>query len=260
MRRLIIARLILVVSYLLASFDNKEAAARVAESGMKVFLIYLCSLFLSACAAVNTSTPPAILWELNSLNMIGGHPVTIMGDPQLVKTSLGTAVHFDGDGDRLLVDANPLGDATEFTIEIIFNPADAYPNNLEPRFFHIQSPDNPDRRLTIELRLNDKKQWYLDAYIKSEKSQLTLIDPTKVHSIGEWAHAAITYKNREFTSFVNGKKELVGQVDYLPISPSAKTSIGARMNQVHWFKGDILQVRISPGVLLPEDFLNAPNP
>jgi hypothetical protein len=177
----------------------------------------------------------------------------------VVETRLGTAVHFDGDGDRLLVDTNPLGDATEFTIEIIFNPADAYPDNLEPRFFHIESPDNPNRRVTIELRLNDKKQWYLDAYIKSEQSQFTLIDPAKVHPVGEWAHAAITYKEREFVSYINGKRELTGQVDYLPIASDAKASIGARMNQVHWFKGEILQVKISPRVLAPTEFLALPN-
>ena len=176
-------------------------------------------------------------------------------NPQVVNTAQGSAVRFDGDGDRLLVDANPLGDANEFTIEIIFNPADAYPNNLEPRFFHIESPDNPNRRVTIELRLNDKKQWYLDAYIKSEKSQFTLIDPAKVHPIGEWAHAAITFKNRAFVSYVNGQQELVGQVDYLPIASNAKTSIGARMNQVHWFKGDITQVRITRRALSPAEFL-----
>lgn len=225
---------------------------------MKVFPICIISLFLSACASDNSSTNSATLWELNSLSNINGHSVAKVGDPQLVQTSHGTAVRFDGDGDRLLVDANPLGDATEFTIEIIFNPADAYPNNVEPRFFHIQAPDNPDRRLTIELRLNDKKQWYLDAYIKSEKSQITLIDPTKVHPVGEWAHAAITYKDREFVSFVNGKEELRAEADYLPIANNAKTSIGARMNQVHWFKGDILQARINYRVLTPKEFLALP--
>lgn len=222
-------------------------------------LIFSSALFLFACALHPESLPGALVWNINSLNKIGGASVEVEGNPQIVNTIQGTAVRFDGDGDRLLVDANPLGDATEFTIEIIFNPADAYPNNLEPRFFHIESPDNPNRRVTIELRLNDKKQWYLDAYIKSEQSQFTLIDPTQVHPIGEWAHAAITYRDREFVSYVNGKKELVGQVNYLPIAANAKTSIGARMNQVHWFKGDIAQVRISPRVLFAAEFLNVPS-
>lgn len=212
------------------------------------------SALLFACAAPSEKLADELVWNVNSLSSIGGASVEVLGNPRVVNTVQGTAVRFDGDGDRLLVDANPLGDATEFTIEIIFNPADAYPNNLEPRFFHIESPDNPNRRVTIELRLNDKRQWYLDAYIKSEQSQFTLIDPTKVHPIGEWAHAAITYKNREFVAYVNGKKELVGQVDYLPIANNAKTSIGARMNQVHWFNGDIAKVKISKSALMPSEF------
>lgn len=229
--------------------------------GMKYSLGILlsCAAFLLACVSPNDSMPESLVWNINSLTKIGGASAEVLGNPLVVNTTHGVAVRFDGDGDRLLVDANPLMDTTEFTIEIIFKPSDAYPNNLEPRFFHIESPDNPNRRITIELRLNDKKQWYLDAYIKSEKSQLTLIDQTKVHPIGEWAHAAITYKNREFVSYVNGKKELVGQVDYLPVASNAKTSIGARMNQVHWFKGDIVQVRISPRVLSAAEFWNIPN-
>ncbi|WP_323815512.1 LamG domain-containing protein [Cellvibrio sp. NN19] len=224
----------------------------------------LAALLLSACTSSSSTSVAkssnSVEWNINSLTSIGGAPVSVMGNPQvvnsgLIKSCAGTAVAFDGDSDRLLVDANPLGDATEFTIEIIFNPADAYPNNLEPRFFHIESPDNPNRRITIELRLNDKKQWYLDAYIKSEKSQFTLIDATKVHPVGSWAHAAVTYKNREFISYVNGKQELIGQVDYLPIAANAKTSIGSRMNQVHWFNGEIAWVKITKKVLTPDEFL-----
>lgn len=229
-------------------------------------LLLPVAAFLLACSSspetpTNNSSPnmtstktTTTEWNVNSLIGIGGATVEALGNPQVVNTAQGTVVRFDGDGDRLLVDSNPLGDATEFTIEIIFNPADAYPNNVEPRFFHIESPDNPNRRVTIELRLNDKKQWYLDAYIKSEQSQFTLIDPTKVHPIGKWAHAAITYKNREFTSYVNGKKELVGEVDYLAIADNAKTSIGARMNLVHWFNGDVAKVKISKRVLTPSEF------
>jgi hypothetical protein len=130
-----------------------------------------------------------------------------------------------------------------------------FPNNQEPRIFHIESPDIPNRRVTIELRLNDKHQWYLDAFIKSDNSQLTLIDPTKVHVINEWAHAAITYKKGEFTSYVNGEKEITGAVEYLPIPKNAKTSIGSRMNQIHWFNGEILQVRVTKRALQPGSFM-----
>lgn len=222
-------------------------------------MLLMAGILLTACASTETisaaNDSESRVWEVNSLNLIGGHSTAFEGDTVVVDSSVGKVVRFDGNGDRLLVNANPLGDATEFTIEVIFNPADAYPNNLEPRFFHIEAPDNPNRRITIELRLNDKKQWYLDAYIKSEQSQITLIDPTKTHPVGVWAHAAITYKNRQFISYVNGKKELIGEVDYLPVDANAKTSIGARMNRVHWFHGEIAKVRISKKVLQPSEFL-----
>jgi len=213
---------------------------------------YSCAIILfTACA----QQPQQHLWEINSLEQLNGLPVAAEGNPQLIDTPYGQAVRFDGEGDRLLIDANPLGEATEFTVEIIFRPNDAFPNNWEPRFFHIEAPDNPNRRITIELRLNDRQQWYLDTYIKSEMSQHTLIDETLVHPVGEWAHAAITYKDRQFTAYVNGEKELSAEVDYLPIAANGQTSIGARMNRVHWFNGDILAVGISHEALAPEEFL-----
>lgn len=226
---------------------------------MKNCLLLLCCFGISSCSSIAPSSSVSDIWLINSLEKIGDAPVTVQGNPQLIDTALGKVVSFDGDGDRLLVDKNPLVGATEFTIEIIFNPADVFPKNTEPRFFHIEAVDNPNRRLTVELRLNDAQQWYLDAYIKSEKSQLNLIDSTRVHPIGKWTHAAITYKNREFISYVNGKKELMGQIDYLPIAATAKTSIGARMNQIHWFKGEIAQVRISHRALNPLEFLSVAN-
>lgn len=229
------------------------------------FFAVVSALALTACnlQAVNSSnrlhpssnSNLSTIWKLDSLTQINGLALEQFGQPSLLKSPYGTAISFDGDGDRLLVKANPLGDASEFTIEIIFNANDVYPKNNEPRVFHIESIDNPARRLTIELRLNDRHQWYLDAFIKSENSQFTLIDPTKVHPIGEWVHAAVTYKNREFISYVNGVKELVGEVEYLTIPANAKTSIGARMNQIHWFNGQVAQLRFSKKALQPKEFL-----
>lgn len=214
-----------------------------------ILILFFCS-GLGAC-----SSYPSTLWRVDSLDSIGGFSAGSIGDPEIIDSPYGKAVMFDGDGDRILVDNNPLGDATEFTIEVIFKPNDAFPNNWEPRFFHIEAPDNPNRRITIELRLNDSNEWYLDTYIKSELSQYTLIDETLVHPVNQWAHAAITYKDRQFSAYVNGKKELSAEVDYLPIAANGQTSIGARMNQVHWFNGAILLARITPKVLQPSEFL-----
>lgn len=213
------------------------------------------AVFLHGCTSQGSKKLQSEIWTFDSLVSINSYTVEQLGQPKVVSTPLGKAVSFDGDGDRLLVNANPLGDATEFTIEIIFSANDVFPKNHEPRIFHIESPDNPARRITIELRLNDKKQWYFDAFIKSEKSQFTLIDPTKVHPVGEWVHAAMTYKDRELVSYVNGKKELSGEVDYLTIPANAKTSVGARMNQIHWFNGNVLLVRVTKKLLQSSEFL-----
>lgn len=217
--------------------------------------MFIAFILIAGCASQSAKVQSTSLWKFNSLTKIDGHAVELMGQSKIVDSPYGKAVSFDGDGDRLLVDSNPLGDATEFTIEIVFKANDVYPKNQEPRVFHIESPDNPGRRITIELRLNDKKQWYFDAFIKSDKSQFTLIDPTKVHPVGEWAHAAMTFKDRKFISYVNGVKELSGEVDYLPIPTNAKTSVGARMNQIHWFNGEVLQVKVTKKQLQPNEFL-----
>lgn len=217
---------------------------------IKIIVIVFISFGTTACAQSEST-----LWRIDLLTGIGGIPAMTIGNPEVIDTPFGKAVLFDGEGDRILVDSNPLGSATEFTIEIMFKPNDIFPDNWEPRFFHIEAPDNPNRRITIELRLNESKQWYLDTYIKSELSQHTLIDETLVHPVGEWAHAAITYKNRQFSAYVNGKKELSAEVDYQPIAANGQTSIGARMNRVHWFNGTIVAARITPKMLQPKEFL-----
>jgi hypothetical protein len=194
------------------------------------------------------------LWPIDALADIGGHPTEAQGNPTIISDSMGAAVSFDGDGDRLLVDANPLDGATEFTIELVFLPYDAHPDNTEPRFFHIESEENSDLRVTVELRLNSSQEWYLDAYIKSETSSHVLVDDQLTHPVDAWAHVAITYADEVFTSYVNGQQELVGAVTYMPIPPSAKTSIGARMNEVGWFNGAIAYAAITHQALEPSEF------
>ena len=97
----------------------------------------------------------------------------VLGDPQLVDTSTGKAVSFDGDGDRLLIEHNPLGSTTAFTIEVVFKPNDAYPENIEPRFLHIEDPADRMRRITKELLLNENHEWYFDTFIKSDTGNST---------------------------------------------------------------------------------------
>lgn len=203
------------------------------------------------------------LWLLDNLEVIGSHRVMVSGDPEVMDTEMGSAVMFDGDGDRLLVDANPIGGAREFTLEVLFKPTASYPENREPRFVHIQDPDDPQqKRVMIELRINEQNLCYLDGFIRTDGDDLALIDETLTHPSGEWHHAAITFKQGTFTTYMDGKKELTGQVSYMDaiLSASGKTSLGGRMDDRNWFNGLIRAVRVTHAALEPADFMSSLTP
>ncbi len=133
------------------------------------FLLGFCLLiglifFLSFCYGAQPDNPYSEVWELNSLKKIGGHPVRVFGHPKIVNTEIGKAIRFNGIDDRLLVDNNPLGDAKEFTIEVIFKPDSAYNISRQPRFIHFQeladtlSGWDAARRITMELRLTPENK------------------------------------------------------------------------------------------------------
>jgi len=198
------------------------------------------------------------LWDISNLENIGGHSVTTFGDPQVVSTEIGDAVEFDGDGDRLLVDFNPIMDAKEFTVELVFKPDACYPDNEAPRFVHIQDPDDPDaKRVMIELRVDANNQCYMDGYMKTDAESLALIDDTLVHATEMWQHVAITYKDSTFTTYFNGTKELSGTLHYdsTIVNTIGKTSLGGRMNDVAFYDGLLKTLKVTHACLDPEDFI-----
>jgi hypothetical protein len=60
--------------------------------------IFLAAFWLGGCAQ---NPVEQTLWRVDSLERIGGFPVTVLGDPQVIDTPFGNAVAFDGDGDRI---------------------------------------------------------------------------------------------------------------------------------------------------------------
>ena len=228
-----------------------------------LFICYLLSLYNFTSANTKTDTTYYEIWEIDTLENIGGHSTTVIGNPKVVSTDMGRAVQFDGVGDMLLIDANPLGNTTEYTVEIIFKPAASFPNNVDPRFVHIQDLNDPDaKRVMMEIRINSRNLWYLDGFMKTDMANLTLIDTGKVHPTEQWMHAATTYKDGVFKTYVNGIEELSGNVAYSTalVAPTAKTSLGARMNQQNWYKGIIKRFKVTQKALAPEDFLSITTP
>ncbi|MEP7270002.1 MAG: LamG domain-containing protein [Acidobacteriota bacterium] len=192
----------------------------------------------------------SMIWEFDNLERIGGHKATVLGNPVVIETEKGRAVAFDGTDDAIILDANPLAGARQFTVEVIFRPDAGGPP--EQRFLHMQETD--DRRVLIETRLTRDSRWFLDTFIKSDESEKTLYSERFPHPIGVWYLAALVYQDNQMRHYINGAPELSGSVDYLPVQ-GGRTSIGCRLNRVFWFKGAIKRVRVTHRALSPREFM-----
>lgn len=211
-----------------------------------IFLVAVCVSVTPGCGVAGEA-----LWNIDNLENIGGHEVTVVGDPKVIETSHGRAVEFDGHDDALFLDVHPLEGMAEFTVEIVFRPdADGA---AEQRFFHMQE-EGSESRVMFETRLPAVGRWFLDTYIRSGEDSVTLYAEDDLHIMGDWYHAAVVVADGKFSHYVNGRLELEQAIRYVPQGPG-RTSLGVRINEVHWFRGAIRTVRISPVALDPERFL-----
>jgi hypothetical protein len=172
---------------------------------------------------------------------------TVLGAPRV--TAGESAVQFNGVDDGLVLPVNPLAGLREFTIEILFKPEAGGPP--EQRFLHIE--DERGSRVLIEIRLTEGGRWCLDTFLFSGASRFPLIDRTKLHPAGRWTWAALVYDGGKMAHFINGVRELEGEMAFVPMA-AGRTSLGMRLNQTSWFKGAIREVRFH-ATALPEDRL-----
>jgi hypothetical protein len=210
-------------------------------------LLALLVLSPLATPAAPSAPAPATIWRLDRLEMIGGHTPKILGAPRLANDATGPALFFDGTRDGLILPVNPLAGLGQFTIELLIRPDARGP--AEQRFFHIQ--DAAGARTLLEIRLTPEGRWALDTYLADGLHKLPLLDRTLLHSSDAWHWVALHYDGHRMTSYVDGQKELSGEVAFAPTQPAGETSIGVRLNQVYWFKGGIREVRIHPFALPP---------
>jgi len=194
--------------------------------------------------------PAPVTWDLNRLDHIGGQAVTIIGTPQVISTSTGKAVLFDGVDDGLVIKGNPVAAAPAFTVEAVFRPDSG--GATEQRWLHIQE-DTKDNRILLEIRLNGD-QWFLDSFIKSGEDKRTLYSEHFKHKTGEWYHVALVYDGVAMHHFVDGKEESSGPLAIQPLGEGS-TSIGLRMNRVFWFKGVVRKARFTARALSPAEFM-----
>ena len=189
-------------------------------------------------------------WKVDNVDKIGGQEVTVSGHPQIIEAPGGKAIAFDGVGDSLLLNANPLAGAEAFTLEAVFRP-DAG-GAKEQRWFHVQE-DNSENRVLLETRLVGD-EWFLDTYIRSGENNRPLLAENFKHPVGAWYHVALVFDGKEMRHYVEGLEEMSGPLTVSPLT-AGKTSIGVRMNRVYWFKGAVQKVRFTFRALQPSSFM-----
>jgi len=209
-------------------------------------------VLIVALTGYGQQNPPtkSVTWKIDNLKKLGANGLTVIGNPRVIDAPGGKAVMFDGVGDGLLVNTNPLAGARAFTLEAVFRP-DAN-GNKEQRWFHIQQ-DKSENRVLLETRL-DGDQWFLDTYIKSGESNRALFAENFKHPVGAWYHVALVFDGSEMRHYVDGKLELAGPLSIAPLG-EGQASIGVRMNRVYWFKGAIRKARFTPKALRPNEFM-----
>jgi hypothetical protein len=210
--------------------------------------VVACAFFAARLAAAEP-----VIWRLDQTALVGGHATEVLGAPRLVTEREGAAVYFNGESDGLFVPVNPLQGLAAFTIEVRFKPAADGP--AAQRFLHVQddigAPGDPGSRALLEIRLADGT-WVLDTFLfsKASKAKRALLDPTKRHPADRWTWVALIYDRGRMTSYVDGVKELEGEVAFPPMD-SGRASLGVRQNKVYWFKGGISEVRFHPVAVAP---------
>jgi PelA/Pel-15E family pectate lyase len=195
---------------------------------------------LDATPAAPVTREP-IAWRLDNLKRIGGHAVTLVGAPKVVNTPTGSALEFDGQRDAVVVESNPLEGLAAFRLEVEVSPALDGPD--EQRFVHV-GENGTDNRAMLETRMAGSR-WSLDTFLRSNASQLTLVDGSRIHDAGTWHTAALVYDGKTMSHFVDGVREAEGQVFFAALGPG-RTSLGARLNQMSWFKGRLRALRVTP--------------
>jgi hypothetical protein len=218
-------------------------------------------LVLLACLTVASKTVFAQeTWRFDQTASLGGHQTALHGNPQVIESSMGKAVAFNGVDDALLVNSHPLaGDAT-WTWEMIFKP-DADGNPAQ-RIFHLQSVDPntgadiSDERMLFEIRIVNG-QWCLDSFATGHGQGRTLLNCDKLHPFGTWYRVTAVYDGKMLRNYVGNELQGEGEL-VLPAARPGHASIGTRINLRDFYKGAIYEARFTPHALAPREFLKLP--
>jgi len=206
----------------------------------------------SCAARAMTRRPGQTRWVFDRLSDIGGVETLVEGDPVLVDSPYGKAVRFDGVDDRLVIARHPLAGMGQFTFEALFRPEGGA---FAQRWFHLNEEDPAPgaapsaTRILFEIRAKDGA-WSLDAFATGPGYKQTLLFPDKTFPIGPWYWVAQSYDGKTYRSFVNGALQGEAEIAYTP-QGAGRSSVGARMNKIDYFKGAVREARFTPWALAP---------
>ncbi|MGB6200376.1 MAG: LamG-like jellyroll fold domain-containing protein [Candidatus Acidiferrales bacterium] len=222
-----------------------------------LFGLFLTGMFAFAQVAGGGS---AEVWKFDQTSTVGNHPTKVLGHPQVIETSFGKALQFNGVDDALFVSDHPLAGAETWTWEVIFRPdADGAP---EQRFFHLSVLDpatgkDTDDRMLFETRIK-QGGWCLDSFAASGVQSKALLDCGKLHPLGKWYRVTAVYDGHTLKNYVGDELQGEGEVQLAPQGPG-HSSVGVRINLKDYFKGAIFEARFTRRALPVEEFLKMPS-
>jgi hypothetical protein len=221
--------------------------------------------FATACAllAVVYALPAVAqqeVWRFEQTAEMNGHPIKVLGHPQVIDTAIGKAVAFNGVDDALFFSVHPLAGATTWTWEMIFKPdPDGKP---EQRVFHLQSADPatgtdvPNERMLFEIRIHGD-QWCLDSFATAGGQSRTLLNCDKLHPFGAWYRVTAVYDGKMLRNYVGDELQGEGTLT-LPAERPGRASLGTRIDKRDYFKGEIYEARFTRRALPVNEFLPLP--
>ena len=200
----------------------------------------------------------SVLWTFDNFVAVGGHPVIVEGEPNLIDTAAGKATQFDGEKDVLYVSNHPLAGAEAWTIEAVFRPDGGA---FEQRWLHLAEADavNGDAqtpRTLFEIRVKDDA-WYLDAFTTGPGYNLTLVVPEKTFPVGKWYSVQQSYDGKIYRAYVDGVLQAEGEIAYVP-QKAGRTAVGMRVNKATPFKGAVHSAHFTTHALKPSEFAPLP--
>ncbi len=213
-----------------------------------------CSLLFQNAAAQTRQdidkTNSVKRWQIQELLKNNKEIVQLDGHPKRTKCQFGKTVTFNGIDEGITLDTLPISGLDKMTIEVIFHPTKG--GNFEQRFLHFGEIKGD--RILMEMR-SVEDNWYLDAFVCSDSQKKVLVNPDILHPLNTWYHIAFVIDHNSLSTYVNHKLEMQETYNFQPIT-KGKTSIGVRQNKVSWFKGDIYEIKISPTILKPNEFIS----